>query len=59
MVIFVGAGWVHQVLFREMYGHRDYDHRVPISSRDLYDVYSCTKIVTMTMALSNTQRIVI
>lgn len=41
----------HQVLFREMYGHRDYDHRVPISSQDLYDVYSCTKIVTMTAAM--------
>ena len=41
----------HQVLFREMHGHRDYDHRVPISSRDLYDVYSCTKIVTMTATM--------
>ena len=41
----------HKVLFRSMYGHRDYDHTVPISAQDLYDVYSCTKVITMTAAM--------
>lgn len=41
----------HQVLFRGMYGYQDYDHTVPVSGQDLYDVYSCTKVITMTAAM--------
>lgn len=46
----------HQVLFRSMYGYRDYDHTVPVSDQDLYDVYSCTKVITMTAAMQLVER---
>lgn len=46
----------HKVLFRSMYGHRDYDRFVPVSAQDLYDVYSCTKVITMTAAMQLVER---
>lgn len=41
----------HEVIFRRMWGHSDYAHTIPVSPNDLYDVYSCTKIITMTAAM--------
>jgi len=38
----------HEVLYRHMAGHSDYDRKVPVSGKDLYNIYSCTKVTTMT-----------
>lgn len=37
----------HDTVYRYMTGHSDYDKKVPISERDLYDVFSCSKVITM------------
>jgi len=37
----------HETVYRHMAGHRDYALSIPVSETDLYDVYSCTKIITM------------
>lgn len=37
----------HETVYRHMSGHSDCARTKPVSERDLYDVYSCTKIVTM------------
>ena len=41
----------HQVIYRSSFGWKDYDETVPVSPEDLYDVYSCTKVITMTAVL--------
>lgn len=41
----------HKVLLRHMWGHSDYARTKPVTDRDLYDVYSCTKVITMTAAM--------
>lgn len=41
----------HTVLFRHMWGHSDYAHTKPVTANDLYDVYSCTKVITMTASM--------
>lgn len=41
----------HQTLFRKCVGFSDAARTKSVSDRDLYDVYSCTKIVTMTAAM--------
>lgn len=38
----------HETVYRCMLGCSDYDRRTPVSGRDLYDIYSATKVVTMT-----------
>lgn len=37
----------HQVVYRYMTGFRDYGRTVPVSGNDLYDIYSCSKVITM------------
>ena len=37
----------HEMLYRHMAGHSDYARTRPVSSDDLYDLYSCTKVITM------------
>ena len=37
----------HETVYRRMSGHSDYDGVVPVSDRDLYDIYSASKVVTM------------
>ncbi len=37
----------HEPVYRYMTGYSNYALTKPVSERDLYDVYSCTKIVTM------------
>lgn len=37
----------HEVIYRHMAGHKDYEMKIPVSEHDLYDIYSCTKPVTM------------
>ncbi len=37
----------HETVYRHMAGHSDYALTKPVSEHDLYDVYSCTKVVTM------------
>jgi CubicO group peptidase (beta-lactamase class C family) len=41
----------HKTLYRHMVGHSDYALKVPVSANDLYQVYSCTKIITMTAVM--------
>jgi CubicO group peptidase (beta-lactamase class C family) len=41
----------HETVYRHMTGHSDYNLTVPVSEHDLYEVYSCTKIITMTAVL--------
>lgn len=38
----------HREVYRCMLGHRDYAGRTPVSARDLYNIYSATKVITMT-----------
>lgn len=38
----------HETIFRRMVGHSDPARKVPVSNRDMYYLYSCTKVVTMT-----------
>ena len=37
----------HETVYRCMIGHSDYARTVPVSDRDLYNIYSATKVVTM------------
>lgn len=41
----------HRPVYRHMQGHRDYALSVPVSENDLYQVYSCTKVITMTAVM--------
>lgn len=41
----------HKVLYRKSWGYSDYACTTPVSDNDLYDVYSCTKVITMTAAM--------
>ncbi|MBA4383137.1 MAG: hypothetical protein C0410_00225 [Anaerolinea sp.] len=41
----------HKTVYRQMIGHSDYELNVPVSKNDLYEVYSCTKIITMTAVM--------
>ena len=42
----------HEVLYRHMAGHSDYARTTPVSDHDLYDLYSCTKVITMAGVMS-------
>lgn len=37
----------HREIYRHMGGWSDYAHTRPVTAGDLYDVYSCTKLITM------------
>jgi len=37
----------HEVIYRHMTGHSDYAGMVPISRETMYDIYSCSKVMTM------------
>lgn len=37
----------HETVYRYMTGHSDYEGKKPVSEEDLYDIYSCTKVITM------------
>lgn len=39
------------VLYRRAVGHLDYEHRVPVTSRTVYDLASLTKVVGLTTAI--------
>lgn len=41
----------HKTIYRKLIGQSDYERRTPVSDNDLYDVYSCTKIITMTAVM--------
>lgn len=41
----------HKTVYRYLTGHSDYALSVPVSENDLYEVYSCTKIITMTAVM--------
>ncbi len=38
----------HETVYRHMVGHSDSEGKRPVSARDMYLMYSCTKVVTMT-----------
>ena len=41
----------HKTIYRNLIGQSDYERSIPVSDNDLYDVYSCTKIITMTAVM--------
>lgn len=41
----------HREVYRCMLGHSDYDAAKPVSDRDLYDIYSASKVITMTAVM--------
>lgn len=41
----------HKAIYRQLTGHSNYELSVPVSDNDLYEVYSCTKIITMTAVM--------
>lgn len=41
----------HEPIYRYMKGHSDYSLSVSVSENDLYEVYSCTKVITMTAVM--------
>lgn len=38
----------HETVYRRMVGHSDYARKTPVSERDLYNIYSASKVITMT-----------
>lgn len=38
----------HETVYRCMLGHSDYERKTPVSERDLYNIYSASKVITMT-----------
>ena len=38
----------HEIIFRRMLGYADPDIRKPVSGEDYYQLFSCTKLITMT-----------
>ncbi len=45
----------HKVIYRHMQGYSDYDCKRPVSANDLYYLYSCTKIATMTACMQQVE----
>lgn len=41
----------YKEVYRTMLGHSDYDGTKPVSNRDLYDIYSASKVITMTAVM--------
>ena len=38
----------HEMIYRHMAGHSDYDLKIPVDGSEYYMFYSCTKVITMT-----------
>lgn len=49
----------HQTLFRYSSGHSDYERTTPVSCKDIYNMYSCTKPMTCTAAMQLVERNII
>lgn len=45
----------HKVIYRHKQGYNDYDCIRPVSENDLYYLYSCTKIATMTACMQQVE----
>ncbi|MGI6254591.1 MAG: serine hydrolase domain-containing protein [Acutalibacter sp.] len=45
----------HKVIYRHMQGYSNYDCTRPVSEKDLYYLYSCTKVVTMTACMQQVE----
>lgn len=45
----------HKVIYRHKQGYNDYDCTRPVSENDLYYLYSCTKIATMTACMQQVE----
>lgn len=41
----------HQPIYRHCHGYRDYEKKEPVEGTELYDVYSATKVITMTAVM--------
>lgn len=41
----------HQVVYRHLAGHSDYEQKIPVKETDLYFFFSATKLMTMTAAV--------
>ncbi len=41
----------HEVLYRYQHGYRDFAKKEPVEGNELYDVYSATKVITMTAVM--------
>lgn len=41
----------HETLWRHMEGHRDYERKLPVTDKDLYNIYSASKVVLATAAM--------
>ena len=37
----------HDLVYRHMVGHRDYEKQIPVSAEDMYNIYSGSKPITM------------
>ena len=37
----------YDTVYRYMTGYSDYERTKPVSARDMYDIYSCSKVITM------------
>lgn len=46
----------HEVIYRHKQGYNDYDCVRPVSENDLYYLYSCTKIATMTACMQQVEK---
>ena len=46
----------HDTVCRYMTGHSDYEGKTPVSARDLYDIFSCTKVITMVGVMQLVER---
>ena len=41
----------HDLVYRHMVGHRDYEKQIPVSAEDMYNIYSGSKPITMAGAM--------
>lgn len=46
----------HAVLYRHMHGYSDYKRSNPVSGNELFDLYSCTKVITMIACMQLVER---
>lgn len=52
----VTAARGHEIIYRHSAGYSDLEEKTPVSGRELYYMYSCTKVVTCTAALQLMER---
>ena len=46
----------HEIVYRHMTGHKDYEGKIAVSENDMYYLYSCTKIITCTAVMQLIER---